>query len=559
MEHDQALAKEEEEMKLIIWFIVILMSIPVCAHTEDSSFFTQISSQPVKLKNEIILSEDKSEPLISDEGTASQKLMAAVHDDLTCGYRVVDMDISPRRIVLLLDTTVASMIRIAQWDNENQTYSITDWPEMPDVFLDTYHDGNAVFFEWFDEAFADSEPVVMVSLEEQEGLWHVTRFTDAMTYSAEMTESGYLFCDYWEYEAEEYQHHVFSSTQMGDVTWEHIVEMIEEYNVLFPQRPSLIDNSWDETEIAYSEPPVAIPSENTVIDCVLTDNTAMLLVEYPDASRSFWGCLLTENGWQITKSSRLPSSAVFDTIPAGYGQIAIYLKETDGVGICYNISLHESGEWYVDQILNEDEGVISFEKTGLLYDTLGMIYGTCSLERNIANIDWKTYPRHLNDVLKTLEDDWGVIGEPVLPLYADWGCTQMLGTYLYGTPVHVLELTYEIPENIEGLALAQVSIAGSDIVGWMPAYGLFTGAEQLWTAEDENGEYEYTASWDAPNVAIVAGTPIYATPNGSVESKSDWDTHLQVLSRQEGWVFVLLDEYDLLTGYVRSVDCEFDQ
>ena len=309
----------------------------------------------------------------------------------------------------------------------------------------------------------------------------------------------------------------------------------------------------------HAESPVDLPAGYTLIDSVLTDNTAMLLVEYPDASRSFWGCLRTENGWHITESSRLPSGVMFDTIPAGSGQIAIYLKETDGVGICYNISLHESGEWYVDQILNEDEGVISFEKTGLLYDTLGMIYGTCSLERNIANIDWKTYPRHLNDVLKTLEDNWGVIGEPDLPLYADWGCTQMLGTYLYGTPVHVLELTYEIPENIEGLALAQVSIAGSDIVGWMPAYGLFTGAEQLWTAEDENGEYEYTASWDAPYVAIAAGTPIYATPNGSVESKSDWDTHLQVLSRQEEWVFVLLDEYDLLTGYVRSEDCEFDQ
>ena len=135
----------------------------------------------------------------------------------------------------------------------------------------------------------------------------------------------------------------------------------------------------------------------------------------------------------------------------------------------------------------------------------------------------------------------------------------MLGTYLYGTPVHVLEMTYDVPENIEGLAVAKVSIAGSDVVGWMPAYGLFTGAEQLWTAEDECGEYEYTASWDAPCVAVAAGTPVYVTPNGLVESEIDWDTHLQVLSRQDEWVFVLLDEYDLLTGYVRSEDCQFEQ
>lgn len=309
----------------------------------------------------------------------------------------------------------------------------------------------------------------------------------------------------------------------------------------------------------HAKSPVDIPVGYALIDSVISENAAMLLVEQPDGTCSFWGCQLTTRGWEITKSTSLPPDTGWDDYHAGKTVICIDIPTSDDLWVGYVIELQQDGRWLVTTVIPEAGEAFQFHPNGISINITGMLYGDVIIQQDITQIDWNAYPRNLNEATLFLRDNWGVIGEPNLPLYADWGCTQMLGTYLYGTPVHVLELTYEIPENIEGLALAQVSIAGSDIVGWMPAYGLFTGAEQLWTAEDENGEYEYTASWDAPNVAIAAGTPIYATPNGSVESKSDGDTHLQVLSRQEGWVFVLLDEYDLLTGYVRSEDCEFDQ
>jgi len=308
----------------------------------------------------------------------------------------------------------------------------------------------------------------------------------------------------------------------------------------------------------HAESPVDLPAGYTLIDSVISEKAAMLLIEQPDGTCSFWGCQLTDGGWEITQSTSLPSDTGWDDYHAGKTVICIDVPFSD-VWVGYVIELQQDGRWLVTSVVPEAGEAFDFHPNGIAIDITGMLYGNVAIQQDISKIEWNSFPKNLNEAVCYLDDDWGVIGEPNLPLYADWGCTQMLGTYLYGTPVHVLELTYEIPENIEGLALAQVSIAGSDIVGWMPAYGLFTGAEQLWTAEDENGEYEYTASWDAPNVAIAAGTPIYATPNGSVESKSDWDTHLQVLSRQEEWVFVLLDEYDLLTGYVRSEACEFDQ
>lgn len=219
---------------------------PVYAYTEDDSFYIQVISQPVKLKNSSFLWEEDAEPLISPEGMVSPKLMDSVHDDLSGGYRVVDMDVHPNRIVLLLDTTDCFLIRIAQWNEEGQTYVIADLPGMPNVILDTYHDGESVFFECFSESFSDNEPTVLVTLEELDGLWHVTRFTDAMTYSAEKTETGYIFCDYWDCESEEYQYHFFSPTQLSEVTWVHIIQMVDEYNLLFPLRPALEETYCDE-------------------------------------------------------------------------------------------------------------------------------------------------------------------------------------------------------------------------------------------------------------------------------------------------------------------------
>lgn len=236
-------------MKCIVLFLVIFLSLSAFVHPADDSFSSQIVSQPVKLKDNALLSEDETASLISSEGTASRELMDSVYDDLTSGYRVADMDVDPKRIVLLLETTDGAIIRIAQWNEKEKAYVITDWRDLPNnVFLDTYHDGDAVLFECFDESVADSESAVLITIEESDGLWHVTSFTDAMTYSAEKTNTGYMFCDYWEYEAEEYQWHFESPTQMGKVTWMHLLEMINEYNTLFPLRPAMDEGYWDEVD-----------------------------------------------------------------------------------------------------------------------------------------------------------------------------------------------------------------------------------------------------------------------------------------------------------------------
>lgn len=231
-------------MKRMACLLMVLLSLPIFSRAEDAPFLALPNYQPVKLRSDVVLVVDETEPLLSPEGIASQRLMNAVHEELTGGYRVVD--VHGNRIVLLLATSETSLLRIAQWNEATRTYTITDWPDLPDVYLDTYHDGNSVLFAYCDESSAECEAQIMLALEELDGKWQIIGFTDAMTYYAERTETGFLFCDYWECEDSAYHYSFTSQTEAGKITWCVLTEMIDEYNALFPLRPALNDAYWDE-------------------------------------------------------------------------------------------------------------------------------------------------------------------------------------------------------------------------------------------------------------------------------------------------------------------------
>lgn len=235
-------------MKNTVCLLVVILLLTGCAYQEESLFYTRISEQPIKLKDGTLLPEGETESLVDSDGIVSQVLIDAVHDDLTGGYRIADMDVDAKRILMLLAADDGYLLRIAQWNDEKQTYALTDWPHLPEIYLDTFHDGDAVFFQWESESYADSVSRIMLTIEEEEGKWHVMRFTDGNTFSAEKTEDGYLFGDYWLYEDDAFQHPFMTQTEMGEVSWVHIMEMIDEYNALFLQRPALNDDYWEEVE-----------------------------------------------------------------------------------------------------------------------------------------------------------------------------------------------------------------------------------------------------------------------------------------------------------------------
>lgn len=187
---------------------------------------------------------------------------------------------------------------------------------------------------------------------------------------------------------------------------------------------------------------------------------------------------------------------------------------------------------------------------GLYVNMTGLVYGESTLERDVTKIDWATFPLCLADVLPTMSRDWGVIDEPNLPLYADVEGTLLLAEYLCATPVHILSRVGE---------MAQVQIADSDVMGYLPACGLLTGEDQLWetTMEFDNDEWSYltTAEEDARFVTLAEGANLYAAPEGEVIRIGDHNVWLVLMADYgDGWAHVKFPE-SLESCFVRTQDC----
>ncbi|MDD6050306.1 MAG: hypothetical protein PUC00_03390, partial [Clostridiales bacterium] len=111
--------------------------------------------------------------------------------------------------------------------------------------------------------------------------------------------------------------------------------------------------------------------------------------------------------------------------------------------------------------------------------------------------------------------------------------------------------------------LALVEIADSGITGWLPAYGLLLGREQVWgvigTDEEDEWCYWETAAYIAPTVELRSGTQLYDAPEGALLwSLQGGDDVLLLSDCGNGWLHV--GEIDALSSYfVRAEDCTFEE
>lgn len=308
--------------------------------------------------------------------------------------------------------------------------------------------------------------------------------------------------------------------------------------------------------------------EYSFLDGKFSTEAVTLLMRNPAGNVVFMGGVYREDGWVWTESTPLPEGTWCDSFHAGAGWMAIGIPHPDGLMsswdeefplyVDYSISLQEDGRWLVGGFLNEDEEHVSFESEGLYLSYTGMVFGRYDLERDITRIDWSDYVYSISDALARLSDDWGVISEPSLPLYADAEESILLAEYRCATPVHVLAYSEDETEP-----LALVEIADSGVTGWLPAYGLLLGGEQAWEiiGSDEEGEWRYweTAADNAPTVDLRSGTQIYDAPEGKLLwSLQGRDDVLLLSDYGNGWLHV--GEIDALSSYfVRAEDCTFEE
>lgn len=287
-------------------------------------------------------------------------------------------------------------------------------------------------------------------------------------------------------------------------------------------------------------------------------DAASFLMTRPDGALVFLGGVYEDGAWTWTESTPLPEDTWCDDYHSGGSSFIIGFDHPDGlitewdepVYIEYVIYLQEDGSWKVETIFNISEEAFHFVPEGLYINMTGLVYGESTLERDVTKIDWATYPLCLEDVLPTMSHDWGVISEPTLPLYAAPDEAVLLAEYHCATPVHILE---------EADDLVKVQIADSDVVGWLPAYGVLTGQYQVWEAveEDEDGEWVYyeTAEYDAWCVVLAEGASHYAAPEGEPLWTAQGEEWLVFMADYgDGWAHVKCRD-SLESCFIRLADC----
>lgn len=305
----------------------------------------------------------------------------------------------------------------------------------------------------------------------------------------------------------------------------------------------------------------------TYVNGVFGWDAASFLMTRADGEVVFMGGVYEDGAWTWTESTPLPENVGCDDYHSGGSSFIIGWDHPGGlitewdepVYIEYVIYLQEDGSWKVETIFNISEEAFHFVPEGLYINMTGLVYGESSLERDVTKIDWATYPLCLEDVLPTMSHDWGVISEPTLPLYADPDEAVLLAEYHCATPVHILEEADDLAEKGWEGHLVKVQIADSDVVGWLPAYGVLTGQYQVWEAveEDEDGEWVYyeTAEYDAWCVVLAEGASIYAAPEGEPLWTAQGEEWLVFMAEySDGWAHVKFPE-SLESGFIRLADC----
>lgn len=163
---------------------------------------------------------------------------------LVLRYNILDIDISDERILLFLEDNEHYFLRIATWDDALGEYSTIDSGYLPaDSWLDTFHDGNAVFLTVPYSIFNVDNSLTLsdwlfITFKNSEGQWYLTSYTDSQSFTAKLSDHTYLFNDYYE-PSTEYAWEMDSELLFEGFTVAALLESIDTYNTLYSHRPSL--------------------------------------------------------------------------------------------------------------------------------------------------------------------------------------------------------------------------------------------------------------------------------------------------------------------------------
>lgn len=217
---------------------------------------------------------------------------------------------------------------------------------------------------------------------------------------------------------------------------------------------------------------------HVLLDGACYGNTAMLILEDEEGVLYFAGCVKNGDGWTVTLSAPLPDvwPALGYTAP-GYAVLNLYSEEIfpprsalGDMDCNYAIRLQEDGRWLIEEVRTGDcmlyfsEGCVESEgRTG------GMLYGEMLFSRDIAGVDWLTFPLTLAEAADRMAlEEWAVTRQAARLYDAPQG--EALAVYHAGVPLRILAQEGDF---------VRVAILGGGTEGWFRMEELLIGRDQL--------------------------------------------------------------------------------
>ena len=191
--------------------------------------------QPIAIKHDCPIDVSNIDQYVSHTGAVSAELWPFVHSMLIDERSIIAMDTDTQRIILLLADNEGVIARIAVWDHERQCYNTIDSPCLPrESFLDSYHDGNAVFIHSMNTKMTS----FYLTFECYDQDWILTYFNNGYTIWASKEGNGYILNDYY-VPSDQTAMIKEGIISFSDFNIQEIDDWFQEYDRVFPDHPSL--------------------------------------------------------------------------------------------------------------------------------------------------------------------------------------------------------------------------------------------------------------------------------------------------------------------------------
>lgn len=381
--------------------------------------------------------------------------------------------------------------------------------ETPDLLMDTdislfwsYQDGNGVKTEYFASRNAEGwGPVGCLVRESLDN-----GYTEEAAHT--WTEDGALWRTSWLTDEND---NIVRRSAMAPVpaAWlEKYIRLADYTDAVFPKPHMYYDGSWlapdDMEKCAQQLRPGCL-----YLGGEADGDGLELFVRKQDGALVLLGCLLAEDGWQITESAALPENTGYgwenfsDCLVLDGRLLAAVRPRADGVwGIAYTWPVGDG------EMVTMGDGWIAGEDGR-------MVYGSHPWS-DMTAIDWTALPMNLAQAKAGLKTDgWAVVHNPDpadrlhLRQKADRGA-KSLGKYYSGTPVKVLARKGDWTQveifGIEGWMMTRYLVFGQEMAGVTPAFPdmqVRDGADGQVYAQPGAGPW--TARTGASGHAVILG------------------------------------------------------